>query len=161
MHFKTMHRIPTFILITNKRIMKKWPFFGCLLLLPLGFARPCSMFKITLYGKTMLGNNEDAWRIDSRIWFEKGAHGAYGAAYVGHEDWFPQGGLNEAGPAYDGFKVYGRTLHIPRGLNKIGPATDFLKSILRACASVRDVQRLVDQYDRRSLNGSMLLLCRP
>ena len=157
MHFYLIYIDPIFVLLSNQRIMKKWPYFSCLLLLPLGFARPCSMFKITLYGKTMVGNNEDAWRIDSRIWFEKGEHGNYGAAYVGHEDWFPQGGLNEAGLAYDGFKVYGRALHIRKGLKKMGSFPDFLKSILRECATVRDVQRMADRYDRRALNGSMLL----
>lgn len=137
--------------------MKKWPFFSLLLFLPLGFARPCSMFKITLYGKTMVGNNEDAWRVDSRIWFEKGGPGIYGAAYVGHEDWFPQGGFNEAGLAYDGFKVYPRKLHTRSGLKKAGPMREMLKDILRQCATVRDVKRMIDRYDRPSFNGSMLL----
>ncbi|WP_044219488.1 hypothetical protein [Chitinophaga pinensis] len=50
------------------------------------------MFKITLHDKTMAGNNEDAWKINSKIWFEKGADSQYGAAYVGHSDLFPQGG---------------------------------------------------------------------
>jgi hypothetical protein len=137
--------------------MKKWPFFTSLLLLPLGFVHPCSMFKITLYGKTMVGNNEDAWRVDSKIWFEKGKPGAYGAAYVGHEDGFPQGGINEAGLAYDGFKVYQRPPHSKSGLKKIGPFPEFLKTILRQCATVREVKQLVDQYERPSFNGSVLL----
>jgi hypothetical protein len=34
-----------------------------LLLFVIDYARPCSMFKITLFGKTMVGNNEDAWRV--------------------------------------------------------------------------------------------------
>ena len=45
----------------------------------------------------MVGNNEDAWRENSHIWFEVGREGHYGAAYVGHDDEFPQGGMNEAG----------------------------------------------------------------
>jgi len=32
-----------------------------LLLFVIDYARPCSMFKISLFGKTMVGNNEDAW----------------------------------------------------------------------------------------------------
>jgi len=137
--------------------MKKWPVFTSLLLLPLGFVHPCSMFKITLYGKTMVGNNEDAWRVNSKIWFEQGKQGAYGAAYVGHEDWFPQGGVNEAGLAYDGFKVYPRPLHRSIGGKKMGSFPELLKTILRQCATVREVKQLVDQYDRPFFNGSMLL----
>ena len=36
----------------------------------------CSMFKLTMYGKTMVGNNEDYWNPNSRIWFEHGKVGA-------------------------------------------------------------------------------------
>lgn len=131
--------------------------FTLLLLLVVDYAQPCSMFKITLFGKTMVGNNEDAWRVNSRIWFETGKGGHYGAAYVGHDDGFPQGGLNEAGLVYDGFAVYRRPLRPPTGKKDIGNGISFLKSILQQCATVREVQSLVNQYDRGPSNGSMLL----
>ena len=128
-----------------------------LLLLVVDYARPCSMFKITLFGKTMVGNNEDAWRVGSRIWFETGKGGCFGAAYVGHNDGLPQGGLNEAGLVYDGFAVYRRTLKPATGKKKIEDPGGFLKSILQQCASIREVQNFVHQYDRSRFNGSMLL----
>jgi hypothetical protein len=115
------------------------------------------MFKITIFGKTMVGNNEDAWRVNSRIWFETGKNGRYGAAYVGHDDGFPQGGLNEAGLAYDGFAVYHRTLRPAAGKMKIEDSGDFLKSILQQCATVQEVQSFVNQYDRNRSNGGMFL----
>jgi hypothetical protein len=128
-----------------------------LLLFVIDYARPCSMFKITIFGKTMVGNNEDAWRVNSRIWFETGKNGRYGAAYVGHDDGFPQGGLNEAGLAYDGFTVYRRTLRPSTGKKNIDNAGGFLKSILQQCATVQEVQSFVNQYDRSKFNGGMLL----
>ena len=128
-----------------------------LLLLMVDYARPCSMFKITLFGKTMVGNNEDAWRRNSRIWFETGKNGHYGAAYVGHNDGLPQGGLNEAGLVYDGFTVYRRTLRPATGKKKIDDVSGFLKSILQQCATVQEVQRFLNRYDRSRFNGSMLL----
>ncbi|MDO6432771.1 hypothetical protein Q4E93_19345 [Flavitalea sp. BT771] len=118
---------------------------------------PCSMFKITLYGKTMVGNNEDAWRVNSCIWFETGRQGHYGAAYVGHNDGFPQGGMNEAGLVFDGFAVYPRTLHPQTGRMKTGAAGDFLKGILQKCATVEQVRDYVNRYDRSIFNNSMLL----
>lgn len=127
------------------------------LLFVINDARPCSMFKITLFGKTMVGNNEDAWRKNSRIWFETGINGHYGSAYVGHDDGFPQGGFNEAGLVYDGFTVYRRGLRPANGKKKIEDFGGFLKSILQQCATVQEVQRLVNQYDRDRTNGSMLL----
>lgn len=128
-----------------------------LLLFVIDYARPCSMFKITVFGKTMVGNNEDAWRVNSRIWFETGKNGHYGAAYVGHDDGFPQGGLNEAGLVYDGFAVYRRTLRPANGKKKMGDFGDFLFSILQQCATVQEVQHFVNQYDRSRSNGSMML----
>jgi hypothetical protein len=115
------------------------------------------MFKITLFGKTMVGNNEDAWRVNSRIWFETRKNGRYGAAYVGHDDGFPQGGLNEAGLVYDGFAVYPRALRPAAGKKKMEGAGDFLKSILQQCSTVREVQSFVNQYDRSRSNGGMFL----
>lgn len=128
-----------------------------LLLLVVDYARPCSMFKITIFGKTMVGNNEDAWRVNSRIWFETGKAGHYGAAYVGHDDGFPQGGLNEAGLAYDGFAVYRRTLRPATGKKKMGDFGDLLFLIMQQCATVQEVQHFVNQYDRSRCNGSMML----
>jgi hypothetical protein len=128
-----------------------------LLLFAIDYARPCSMFKITLFGKTMVGNNEDAWRLNSRIWFETGKNGRYGAAYVGHNDGFPQGGLNEAGLVYDGFAVYRRTLRPAIGKKKMEDFRDLLFSVLQQCATVQEVQSFVNQFDRSRSNGSMLL----
>jgi hypothetical protein len=143
------------IRIGIKPLIKIIPTF--LLLFVVDYARPCSMFKITLFGKTMVGNNEDAWRVNSRIWFETGKAGHYGAAYVGHDDGFPQGGLNEAGLVYDGFAVYRRTLRPANGKKTIADAGGFLKSILQQCGSVQEVQHFVNQYDRSKFNGGMLL----
>lgn len=134
----------------------------CILLLLVGDnALPCSMFKITFGGKTMVGNNEDAWRENSRIWFEAGRDGHYGAAFVGHDDGFPQGGLNEVGLAYDGFAVYGRKLRPMVGKEPIGDNIDaktgFLKAIMQRCATVEEVQRFVNGYDRSVFNRGMFL----
>jgi hypothetical protein len=141
--------------------MKKYIALCFLLLLVVVPVRPCSMFKITFGGKTMVGNNEDAWRENSRIWFEVGRDGHYGAAYVGHDDGFPQGGMNEAGLAYDGFAVYGRVLKPVVEKEKLGGAladkVGFLTSIMQQCATVEEVQRFVNRYDRRVFNHGMLL----
>ncbi|NII29697.1 hypothetical protein HB364_31760 [Pseudoflavitalea sp. X16] len=140
--------------------MKKYSIL-CLLILSLLLvadqASPCSMFKITINGKTMVGNNEDAWRTNSKIWFETGKNGYHGAMYIGHEDGFPQGGLNEAGLAFDGFTVYPRALKPVAGRMKIENPGNFLKTILQRCATVQEVRDLVNQYDRSVFNYSMLL----
>ena len=128
-----------------------------LMLLLTGIANSCSMFKITLYGKTMVGNNEDAWRLDSKISFEIGNTHTYGVAYVGHNDLFPQGGMNEAGLAFDGFTVYPRKLKPVLGKKKVENPADFIKMILQRCKSTEEVKELINQYDRSVFNSAMLL----
>lgn len=117
----------------------------------------CSMCKITANGKTIVGNNEDTWRTGSKIWFEQGNNGRYGAVYFGLNDGFPQGGMNESGLAFDGFAVYPRTLHPQPGKKKITNHTAFLKEILQRCATAQEVKTFVNQYDRSIFNHSMLL----
>ena len=128
-----------------------------LMLLSTSIANSCSMFKITMYGKTMVGNNEDAWRLNSKIWFETGKINNYGAAYVGHDDLFPQGGMNEAGLAFDGFAVYPRNLKSVIGKKKIDDPAEFMKMILQTCSTVEEVNEFVNRYDRSAFNQSMLL----
>lgn len=117
----------------------------------------CSMFKITQHGRTMVGNNEDAWRTNSSIWFEQGTNGKYGAAYVGHEDLFPQGGINEAGLVYDGFTVYPRTLKPAIGKLKIDNPALFMKALMQHCKSAGDVQQFAGKYDRSFFNNAVFL----
>jgi hypothetical protein len=69
--------------------------------------------------------------------------------------------LNEAGLAYDGFAVYGRVLKPVAGKEKLGGAladkVGFLTSIMQQCATVEEVQRFVNRYDRSVFNHGMLL----
>ncbi|HVU96505.1 MAG TPA: hypothetical protein VHE34_14855 [Puia sp.] len=117
----------------------------------------CSMCKITVNGKTIVGNNEDSWRTGSKIWFEKGEKAKFGAAYVGYQDGFPQGGINEVGLAFDGFAVHPRQLRPMPGKQPVTDPTQFIKNILQHCSTVDEVKAMVIQYDRSLFNNSMLL----
>ena len=63
----------------------------------------CTAFKVTHDGRTLVGNNEDAWSINAQVRFEQGKDGGYGAIYFGHYNGLPyrpmvdQLGMNEAG----------------------------------------------------------------
>lgn len=69
--------------------LKETPFVRLHLLTILIFAiiqdsTACSGYKITIGNKTILGSNEDAWRVTPKIWFENGkGNGRYGAAFTG------------------------------------------------------------------------------
>jgi Acyl-coenzyme A:6-aminopenicillanic acid acyl-transferase len=128
-----------------------------MMLLSISNAIPCSMYKITMNGKTIVGNNEDSWRLTSRIWFEKGTEGKYGAAYVGYSDKpFADGGINEYGLAWDGFTVLPRKLK-DQSTKKHGFSFGDMKTIMQKCKTVDEVYSILNQNNLSSLNGSMLL----
>ncbi len=113
------------------------------------------MYKLTKDGKTMVGCNEDAWRLTSRIWFENGtATGQYGACFTGSRfdgsnGFAPQSGMNEHGLAYSRLSS-----HTPPGAatgleNKkpVENPTRYLKDILHSCRTVEEVMAFIGQYD--------------
>ncbi|MBK6525214.1 MAG: hypothetical protein IPG07_06420 [Crocinitomicaceae bacterium] len=90
----------------RKSILSKYLFFILFFISVSEKAIACSMYKITLGTKTMVGCNEDAWRLTSAIWFETGKPDApYGAAFTGsrldgENGTAPQSGMNEHGLSF-------------------------------------------------------------
>ena len=99
----------------------------------------CSMFKLTMYGKTMVGNNEDFWNPNTRIWFEQGKANEYGAIYVGYDNFWPQGGMNQAGLVFDGFSMDYLVINDTLGKKSLG--ANFLRDIMKKCTVVDDVKK--------------------
>lgn len=114
---------------------------------------PCSMFKITKHGKTMVGNNEDYWNPNSRVWFEKGQKGEYGAFYVGFNNFWPQGGMNQAGLVFDGFAEDYK--EIADTIGKKPLSMNFLREIMQRCATVDEVKKYLIQFNLTGLETSM------
>jgi hypothetical protein len=113
----------------------------------------CSGYKITAGNTTILGSNEDAWRVTPHIWFETGkGTGRYGAAftgsrYDGENGYAPQSGMNEMGLAFERLASYhpaqdnfasGKTIFNP---------TKYLKDILHSCKTVEEVKEFISRYD--------------
>jgi tetratricopeptide (TPR) repeat protein len=115
----------------------------------------CTVYKITMNGKTFMGNNEDYWNPHTRIWFEKGKNGNYGSSYVGFNDGYPQGGINEKGLAFDGFAVPSR--EIKNNLNKLTYDTTILRKVMQNCQNTDEVYTFLSKYDLSPLYAGMLL----
>ena len=118
----------------------------------------CSMCKVTINGRTYLGNNEDSWRMGSKIWFEKGRTEKLGVLYVGYGNNFPQGGMNEAGLAFDGLTTYPKTIRTGLSKKHIADPLAFVKEIMQTCKTVEEVKRYAIQYNRQPFlnNGEYL-----
>jgi tetratricopeptide (TPR) repeat protein len=108
-----------------------------------------------MYGKTFVGNNEDYWNANTRIWFEKTKINEYGSMYVGYDDMYPQGGMNEKGLVFDGFAI---DAYIPRHKSKkpIFEAS-MGKTIMQTCQNVDEVSNFLNKYDLSSLSQGMIL----
>lgn len=118
-----------------------------LLLLLSGTQQACSIFKVTLHGRTMFCNNEDSWNTDPYIWFENGRNGKLGAVFFGYKDGVPQGAMNEQGLAYDGVSIPPRTIKPIEGKKEIPDKKDFLKTILKSYRTVSEVKAYLEQFD--------------
>lgn len=116
----------------------------------------CTFFKLTIHGQTMVGNNEDAWSIDPRIWFENGKEGEYGVVYLGQNNSTPQGGMNEAGLMFDGLRSPPKSFVGTYGKPPIH-FDDLARRVLRACANVREAAALIRTFDFSELNGAYLI----
>jgi len=140
--------------------MKKTPliFIVLSILLSIQNVSACSMFKITKGGKTMVGNNEDYWNPNTRIWFEQGASSKFGAMYVGFDNLYPQGGMNEAGLVFDGFSMDYLAVSDTIGKKSIGTEQDlfsFTKNILQTCSKVTEVKEFLLKYNLESFHSSL------
>lgn len=137
---------------------KKTQFVKLILLAFLNFAaiqnsNACSGYKITFGNKTLLGSNEDAWRVTPHIWFEKGkGSGQYGAAFTGSRydggnGYAPQSGMNETGLAFERLASFHPKQENFANRKTISNPTNYLKDILHTCKSVEEVRAFISKYD--------------
>ncbi len=128
-----------------------------LILIFLSNAISCSMCKITKNGKTVVGNNEDFYNANTEIHFRKGLNGNYGFAFFCYSNMIGfQGGMNEAGLAFDGFGMKQRT---PRHsfVGKSQFDSSHIVEVMQTCKNVYEVKKKFSNYDLSPLNGSMLM----
>lgn len=116
----------------------------------------CSMCKVTINGKTYLGNNEDSWRIGSRISFVNAPAGKLGALYMSYSDLFPQGGMNEAGLAFDGLTIYKKNIKIDSLKKNVTNFAQFVRDIMQTCKTVDDVREHAMHYNRNIISNGQL-----
>ncbi len=115
----------------------------------------CSMYKVTANGKTMVGNNEDSWRRDARIWFEQGTNGKFGVVCVGYaRKQHPDGAMNEYGLAFDAFTMYRKGNLGEKDPNKKDFAYSHLLTIMQQCKTVDEVYAFLDKLNLHILDGS-------
>lgn len=116
--------------------------------------KACSMYKITIDGKTMVGCNHDAWLTTPKLWLENAKKpNEYGTIFTGSREvspnrTTPQSGMNTMGLAFSRLASYHPAQSTPISNRlKITNEADYLSEILRKCATVKDVKKYIEQYD--------------
>lgn len=125
----------------------------------------CSMYKITMGGKTMVGCNEDAWRLTPQIWYENGkGENIYGAAFTGSRfdgtnGYAPQSGMNDCGLSFSRLVSHtpDNTPAISENQKAITNPTKYLKDILHRCKNVEEVKYYIHQFDHSSFNEDVFI----
>ncbi|TAH18994.1 MAG: linear amide C-N hydrolase [Cytophagales bacterium] len=115
------------------------------------------MYKLTFNGKTMVGNNEDSWGRDARIWFEQGINGKFGVVCVGYaRKQHPDGAMNEHGLVFDAFSMPHKPNIPERDPNKKDFAYAHVKTIMQQCKTVDEVYAFLEKMNLHVLNGSII-----
>jgi len=124
----------------------------------------CSMYKLTVGDQTMVGCNEDAWRITSRIWFENAQNPReFGAGFTGSRQvapnrFAPQSGMNEAGLVFSRLASYFPEQSAQTNEKiKITNEVEYLTNILHKCATVDEVKNYIEQYDHSFFIGDVFI----
>lgn len=115
----------------------------------------CTIFCITKGNSVFFGNNEDWKNPNTFIWVERPTDSTYGVVYLGFDDLFPQGGINEKGLAFDANALPGIKLKEHRELLK--PYQAIVNTyILQKCATVGEAMEMAKSYDWGQSFGGIL-----
>ena len=107
----------------------------------------CTIFTASHGDTVLFGNNEDWINPNTYYWVVPSRGGDYGVVYFGFENFWPQGGINEKGLAYDVNALPKAALNPHPELPRVeNPFYEFLKK----CSTVEEVIDRVKSYSWES-----------
>ena len=109
----------------------------------------CTAFCAAGAGQVLVGNNEDWHNPRTKIWFVPAKPGSYGRMYVGFDDLWPQGGMNERGLWFDGFAAPPVKATASSDLPPF--PGNIVDTAMAECSTVEEVVRLFSRYSRAFL----------
>jgi len=103
----------------------------------------------------LVGNNEDWWDPESKLWTVKGGDNTLGRFYWGFSDLIPQGGINEKGLFFDGFGA--PYLEVRNSVNRPVFKVLLADKAMAECSTVDEVLDLFSNYDLSFLEEAQLM----
>ena len=105
----------------------------------------CTIFTITDKETILFGNNEDYTNPNTYYWIDPPNNGSYGGVYFGFDNFWPQGGVNEKGLAFDINALDQTPMNTHPELPPFNDYEGYV--ILRNCASVEEAIELVKNFN--------------
>lgn len=115
----------------------------------------CSVFLAANDEIVLAGNNEDWKNPFTKLWFIPASEGTFGQMYVGFDNYYPQGGMNDQGLFFDGLAVPDGGV-VPPDTDKPDIPADVLSILMATCADVQCVVDYVNAHDRILLTNSQV-----
>jgi len=139
-----------------KKFFKTCLFVFFILFSNISVVDACTIFTVTDQETIFFGNNEDYTNPNTYYWVDPPKNGGYGGVYFGFGNFWPQGGMNEKGLAFD---INGLD---PTPINPHPELPSFTNYegyvILRNCASVEEAIELVKNFDWGNSMGGQIHL---
>jgi Tol biopolymer transport system component len=115
----------------------------------------CTIFSASFGNTVLYGNNEDYRIPKTYYWAEPSGEKTYGGVFLGFDNFFPQGGMNEKGLAFDFNALPEASLKPHPELPDHG---DIIKKIHQTCATVEEAITLIKKHNwGSSLRWQVLL----
>ena len=116
----------------------------------------CTIFVLTDENRTLFFNNEDYSNPATRIWFLPSSKKHYGAAYVGFDNNWAQGGVNSAGLAFDWVAGY-QEQYVPDS-KLIKARSNPSEKMLKSCATVSEAIAFYKKYREPSFTYARMMI---
>lgn len=117
----------------------------CILSINVSIAKACTILTATQDDTILFGNNEDFSNPNTYYWVVPSQKGTYAGVYFGFDDFWPQGGVNEMGLAFD----INALPKIPLNPHPELPSLDNYEGyiVLQNCATVDEAIDLLKKFN--------------
>lgn len=154
---RTLRNIATFHSALERYIMR-YVLFAFLLVGPAFFpaaSQACTAVFVTDGENVLVGNNEDFWNYDTKMWIVPREEDKYGCIFFAHDFAYAQGGMNEKGLFFDGFATAPNPLKNNKG-KKLFPG-NIVDHIMRTCESVHEAVKILEEHNMYFLETAMFM----
>ena len=116
----------------------------------------CTIFVLTDENRALFCNNEDWFNRATRLWFVPGGKGYLGCAFVGFDNGWAQGGVNEAGLAFDWVAGFEET-YVPDPVLKPVRGNPS-ERMLESCSTIEEAMTFYRTYLEPDFRRSRILI---